>query len=322
MINSTWHIAANEIQLSRKDRYFRLILIFLLSMTVFAAILGALQVHQQMTAYTSSVELLKSMGKVQLPPPPVLNPLGASKDFVNYTSMIGALLAILVGWNSVRNEKKGGTINLILSRPVFRDNLISGKFAGTAAVLLIISSVSFLAVYLLIQLLTGFGMSAGETGRMFAYFGAVWLYLLVFSSLAQLITISVSDEHSALLITIIFWLVFTFLLPQIGDTMDLDNQIPGGFFSYLGLDKSQEQNLLSHFAWYEYVRDGLEELSPTKHFERLSFALLNIKPGFEDYTTFHVLLSKILNVLILIMTPVILMVFSMVIFLKREIKNK
>jgi len=322
MNKASWHIAAHEIRLSRKDRYFRLILIFLVAMTLFSTVLGALQMHQQMAAYQSSVDLLKSMGKVKIPPPPVLNPLGASKDFVNYTSMIGALLAILVGWNSIRNEKQGKTINLILSRPVYRDNLILGKFSGMALVLLVISAFSFAAVYLLIQSLTGFSMTLNETGRMGAYFLAVWLYMLVFASLAQLITIAAEDDHSALLITIILWLVFTFLLPQIGDTMDLDNQIPGGFFSYLGLDKTQEKNLMAHFAWYEYVRDGLEELSPTKHFERLSYALLNIKPGFADYTTMQVLGSKILNFSVLILTPVIFIIATMAVFLKRETAHK
>ena len=315
------YIAAHEIQLSFKDRYFRLILILFLALTTLSTILGALQVHQQMAVYNESVSLLKSMGKIELPSPPSFNPLGVSKDFVNYTSMIGALLAILVGWNSMQYEKDGKVLSLLLSRPVYRDKIIAGKFMGTSAILLMVTASGYLIVSLLLLIITGVPLSSGEVGRMSVYFLQVWFYLLVFSSLSQFLTFVTAKRRTALLTAIIVWLILTFLLPQIGDTMDLDNQIPGGFFAYLGLDRTQETTLLSHFAWYEYVRDGLEELSPTKHFERISFALLNIKPGFTDYTTLQVLASKALNSLVLALTPVIFMVFTMVLFLRREINK-
>lgn len=315
------YIAAHEIQLSFKDRYFRLILILFLALTTLSTILGALQVHQQMAVYNESVSLLKSMGKIELPSPPSFNPLGVSKDFVNYTSMIGALLAILVGWNSMQYEKDGKVLSLLLSRPVYRDKIIAGKFMGTSAILLMVTASGYLIVSLLLLIITGVPLSSGEVGRMSVYFLQVWFYLLVFSSLSQFLTFVTAKRRTALLTAIIVWLILTFLLPQIGDTMDLDNQIPEGFFAYLGLDRTQETTLLSHFAWYEYVRDGLEELSPTKHFERISFALLNIKPGFTDYTTLQVLASKALNSLVLALTPVIFMVFTMVLFLRREINK-
>ena len=31
------------------------------------------------------------------------------------------------------------------------------------------------------------------------------------------------------------WLVVVLILPQIGDTLDADNQLPGGLFAALGL---------------------------------------------------------------------------------------
>ncbi len=322
MNNPVFHIAAHEIRLSWKDTYFRLILIIFLALTALSTVLGALQVHQQMTAYKDSVALLQSMGKIEVPPPPSFNPLGVSKDFVNYTSMIGALMAILVGWNSIQNEKRGKLLSLVLSRPVFRDSVITGKFIGSGIVLFIVIALSYITVNALLLLLTGSALNTSDSARMAVYFVGVWLYLLVFSSLSQLLTIWQENTRSALLLTIIIWLVITFLLPQIGDTMDLDNQIPGGFFSYLGLDKAQEQSFMSHFAWYEYFRNGLEEMSPTKHFERLSFALLNIKPGFSDYTTIQVVTSKALNLLVLVFIPVIFMIMSIILFLRREMKNK
>ena len=76
--------------------------------------------------------------------------------------------------------------------------------------------------------------------------------------------------------------------PQVGDTMDMDNQIPGGFFAR-GMTKAQEDQVVAKFQFYETFREGIEQLSPTKHYERVSFALLNVKPGFESNTPIQVL---------------------------------
>jgi len=319
MKHPTFLIAAHDIRLAWKNSSFLVMLAFFLLLSGVSTILGSLQVHQQMNLYQDSVALLSSMGKTHLPSPPSLNPLSVSKDFVNYTSMIGALMAILIGWNGISSMKERKA--LILSRPVYRDSLVAGTYLGTAALLFIITLASMILVTALTLFTTNGALSTGEFSRLAVYFFGVWLYLLIFAALAQLVTVSMKEKHAALLITIIIWLVFSFLLPQIGDTMDLDNQIPGGFFSYLGLDKGQEQTLLSHFSWYEYVRDAIEELSVTKHFERFSYALLNVKPGFADTTTGMVIAAKALNFIVLLFTPVILTITSIIIYLRKEMKT-
>jgi ABC-2 type transport system permease protein len=126
------------------------------------------------------------------------------------------------------------------------------------------------------------------------------------------------DANQALLLTVIVWLVFAFILPQIGDTMDLDNQIPGGFLTSLGLDKAGEQAVLDKFKWYETVRNGLEELSPTKHFERISFALLGIKAQFVSNTWQEVLRLKIVDIAGLVVPIILLMGGSFIVFQRQD----
>ena len=89
-----------------------------------------------------------------------------------------------------------------------------------------------------------------------------WLYMSVFFLLAMCFAIWLPNANHALLLTIIVWLVFAFIFPQIGDTMDLDNQLPGGFFASMGMNKAQETAALQQFKWYETIRNGVEELSP------------------------------------------------------------
>lgn len=100
--------------------------------------------------------------------------------------------------------------------------------------------------------------------------------------------------------------------------MDMDNQLPGGFFAQMGMNRDQEQKLLQNFKFYETLRNGIEEMSPTKHYERVSFALLNVKPGFEKNTPMEVLQLKWINLLGLIAPSFLLAFLSYMVFLRRE----
>lgn len=100
--------------------------------------------------------------------------------------------------------------------------------------------------------------------------------------------------------------------------MDMDNQLPGGFFAQMGMTRDQEHKVLANFKFYETLRDSIEEMSPTKHYERVSFALLNVKPGFENNTAAEVLQLKWINLLGLIAPSLLLCMISYSVFLKRE----
>ena len=113
--------------------------------------------------------------------------------------------------------------------------------------------------------------------------------MMFFFLLSMLLTIALDNSEKALLLTVTIWLILSFILPQVGDTMDMDNQISGGFFASMGMSRDQEKQLLTQFGFYEWLRNGLEELSPLKHFERAGFALLNVKPGFEKNTVWEVM---------------------------------
>ncbi len=71
------------------------------------------------------------------------------------------------------------------------------------------------------------------------------------------------------------------IAPQIGDTLDPDNQVAGGVFAQLSVPKGEQDRIKAGYAGYEALRNGIEVASVTKHFERFSFAVLGIK---DTYT--------------------------------------
>ncbi len=311
-------IARKEIKDAFRNRLFLLALAMLLGLSLIAIGLGALSVRTQMADYLQAVKILTNLGRTDFPAAPPVNPIAVSKNFINYLAMVGALLAMILGFTAIKKECQAGTLRLILSRPVYRDQFLMGKVLGNAFLLAVLMAIVGIATFLAIGLIGQVWLAADQIIKLTLTMAMSWLYLLTFYLLAQFFALLMPSGNHALLLTIIVWLVFAFIFPQIGDTMDLDNQLPGGFFASLGLDKAGEEQALQQFNWYEKVRDGVEELSPTKHYERISYALLGIKTEFTDNTWQEIVQLKRVNLVGLIVPITLLLSASYIVFLRQE----
>jgi ABC-2 type transport system permease protein len=314
-------VARKEITDALHNRLFLVALVMLVALSLIALGLGAVTVRNRVAEYEQSVQLLRSLGKTQLPPMPALNPLAVSKAFVNYLAMLGALTAMLLGFTAIYKEQQAGALPLILSRPVYRDQLLSGKVLGNGALMALLILAIGITTIVALRIIGGISLSGNEIMKIALTMGMSWLYMLIFFLLAMFFTLWLPNGNHALLLTIIVWLVFAFILPQIGDTMDLDNQLPGGFFASMGMDKAQEKAALQKFHWYETVRDGVEELSPTKHYERISFALLGVKSEFANNTWLEILQLKLVDLAGLLVPIVLLLSLSYSTYLRQEMQR-
>ncbi len=311
-------IAKKEIRDALRNKLFLSILVLLLVLIIVSIVLGSYQVKIATDNYNSSISFLKSLGKAELPPMPNLNPISASKGFVNYIGMVGALLAIVLGNIAITKEHKNGTMRLILSRGVFRDTFLNGKLIGNLAILAFITVLMGIITFISLLAIGGAALTSNDVVRLPLFFGMSFLYMAFFTVLSMGIATVSTKGSRALLITVIIWLVLSFVFPQIGDTMDMDNQIPGGFFSSMGMSRDQETQVMQQFKFYETVRDSIEEMSPTKHYERISYALLNVKPGFETNTPWEVMGLKWINLLGLLAPSIAIWLLTYTAFLRRE----
>ncbi|MGE5631297.1 MAG: ABC transporter permease [Caulobacteraceae bacterium] len=311
-------IAKKEIRDIFWNKLFLAILVILLALTIVSIVLGSFQVKIALDNYNSSISFLRALGKTELPPMPNLNPISASKGFVNYIGMVGALLAIVLGNTAISKEHRSGTMRLVLTRGVFRDAFLNGKLLGNLVILAGITILIEIITFAALIAIGGVALSNNDIARLLLFFLMSFLYMVFFLVLSMGAATISTKGNRALLITVIVWLVLSFVLPQIGDTMDMDNQIPGGFFSSMGMTRDQEHQVLQKFKFYETFRDGIEEMSPTKHYERISYALLNVKPGFETNTPWEVVGLKWINLLGLVVPSAVLWLLSYIAFLKRE----
>ncbi len=237
---------------------------------------------------------------------PQLFPLTLIRSGIEYIEIIGALFAFIIGFTTVSRERSRGTGLLLLSRPIKKSQILLAKALG----LFIIWSAVLTTIYLTsVAAIIGIGhgrLLGIDYLRMAIVLFAADIYLLFWSFFAVAITARMKDYSAAILVGITSWLMVVLVVPQIGDTMDPDNQIPGGLFGSLGIIKSTETSILSHFHTFDVIRNGLEVTSITKLFERVAFAFLGIKDKYNQLpiTTVAKALSSSL-VAILILTSLI-----------------
>ena len=165
-----------------------------------------------------------------------------------------------------------------------------------------------------IILLSGIGLAAEEILRILIVYAVAGLYVCGFFMFGLMLALHARRLPNALLLAFTVWLALVLIAPQIGDTLDPDNQAAGGIFKQLGIAEPQEREFLASFRTYETVRDGIEQLSPAKHFERLSFALLGIKDIYNGQPTLTILRDRGVDLVWLVVLFTLLM---LVLFVRR-----
>jgi Cu-processing system permease protein len=141
------------------------------------------------------------------------------------------LIALLLGYDAIVGERERGSLELLLSMPITRLELLLGKFAGLAAALAVATLAGFaLAGALLVQ--------HGGLAALYHYAGFVLSALLLglaFLSLAVMISALSRDRVRASGVAIALWffyvLVYDLLL--LGLLVALGGKVDLGFFPAL-----------------------------------------------------------------------------------------
>lgn len=139
-------------------------------------------------------------------------------SFVGLVAFIAPLLGIAFGFDAINGERAQGTLARLLSHPIYRDDLVNGKFlAGLAAIALAVVGVTSIVAGLGIVRL-GIVPTPGEIGRLVAWIAVTILYIGVWLGVALLASVLVARAATSALVAIGLWLalsLFGVLLAQI-----------------------------------------------------------------------------------------------------------
>lgn len=259
------------------------LVLVVLSMVLVAAgsiTIASYDFRAQVADYNAYVQQAQAAGATIVAAPQFF-PLQLLRGVFEYIQIIGAVLAIGLGYLSVARERTGKTLPLILTRPVRTSELLLGRLLGAAALITTILVATAGISVLLIGTVGGRWLTGPELVKLAIAFGIGVIYMLLFYALGAWLSARSRVVANGLVAALVIWLSVVLIIPQIGDTMDPDNQVPGGLFAALQVQKPDEKKVLAHFGTYEKLRNGLEETSLTKHYERLTFAITGIKDKYN-----------------------------------------
>jgi ABC-2 type transport system permease protein len=126
-----------------------------------------------------------------------------------FVGIVAPLLGLTFAFDAVNSERSEGTLPRLLSQPIYRDDVINGKFlAGLGVIGIVLVSV--------VVLIAGFGMfrlgivpHGPEVPRLIAWVAATFLYVALWLSFGLLLSVVIQRAATAALVGFGVWLLLT-----------------------------------------------------------------------------------------------------------------
>jgi len=170
------------------------------------------------------------------------------------TSILIPLIAIVIGYTSITQERESGSLKLLLSLPHSREDVVFGKVLGRSGVLVLPIAIGF-AVALMVLLFTSLSLKLVN----FLIFAVLTALLgLVFVGLAVGVSAAASTGRRAMVAAITLFVSFVILWNSFA------NQVVNALNKYVGISEA---------ARYETLL-FLKLLNPTQAYKTLVDAFL------------------------------------------------
>lgn len=276
-------LARHEYRSAVRSKILIVLLGILVTVTAVSVYIASVDYASKLADYQAYVNAATTSGLDHIAPSP-LAALSLLRGAMEYLEIIGAVIAIALGYLTVSRERTNRTLPLIRSRPVTSGELATGSLLGALGVIATLVAVTVLVGIVCVGTIGHDWINATQALKLFLGYLSAIVYMGAFYCLGAIATAKSRVAANGLMIALGIWLIVVLVLPQIGDTMDADNQIPGGLFKALGLGHDGEVQILTHFTTYERIRTWTEEASLAKHFERFSFAMTDVKERYRPFS--------------------------------------
>jgi len=124
-----------------------------------------------------------------------------------FVGMVAPLLGIAFAFDAVNGERSEGTLPRLVAQPIYRDDVINGKFvAGMAVIgLVLVAVVGLIAGFGIVRL--GIVPHGSEVARLAAWVVATFLYVALWLAFGLLLSVVVRRAATAALIGFGVWLL-------------------------------------------------------------------------------------------------------------------
>ncbi len=125
------------------------------------------------------------------------------------------IIGIVLGFDAVVKEIKSSSMNVLLTHPVFRDNIILGKILGSGSCILLVLFFSINLATGAMLMVSGLPVTMQQIIRIEVFVLVTFFYALIFLAISIMISIISKKSNNSLMFNLIFWLVITVLFAKL-----------------------------------------------------------------------------------------------------------
>jgi ABC-type transport system involved in multi-copper enzyme maturation permease subunit len=278
--NRIFALAKHEYRAAVRSKALVALLVILVGVTTASVYIAAVTHRTQVADYQTYKTAAQASGLKRIAPSP-LAPMSLLRGAIEYLQIIGSVIAITLGFLSVQRERSNRTLPLLRSRPVSSNELAVGTLLGAVGLIATLVFATAIVGVLCIGLIGNDWINGADVLQLFLAYLASIIYMTGFYALGVFATAKTKNATNGLFLALCFWLVVVLVFPQIGDTLDSDNQVPGGLFKAIGLNRADENTVLQKFTIFETIRTRIEYISFAQHYQRFAFAMADVKERYR-----------------------------------------
>lgn len=136
-------------------------------------------------------------------------------SFMSFIALLGPIVGLALGFDAINSERSGGTLNRLVSQPIYRDSVIIGKFlAGVGVIASIVYTVG-IAVGAVGVLCTGIRPGSEEVFRILVFLTFTVIYVAFWLALSILFSVVCHHSTTSALASIAVWIFFSIFMSLI-----------------------------------------------------------------------------------------------------------
>jgi ABC-2 type transport system permease protein len=247
--------------------------------------------------------------------------------------LLAPLLGIALAFDAISGERERGTLRVLLSRPLYREDVINGKVISAAAVIgLTITASALLSVSASI-LLQGITVTSDDIVRLGFFVVVSILFSFAYYAISLFISTFSNKSGHSLTISLGVWIFFAFILPILASFIAaaIIGSPPAISFNQTSrtggpIEISVSGGYANYTRRVAQITNTIEMVSINNHYSLISDSLFGLPTGafgqqeVSQLDLAGVLSSRWIDLLVILAVPLIFLVASYVIFTNRQEK--
>ena len=133
-------------------------------------------------------------------------------SYMSLIALIGPFIGLILGFDAINSEKSNGTLNRLVSQPIYRDSIIVGKFLASATLITVMVFATGIAVGAAGFLFSGIKPDGEQITRVLIYLIYTIVYICFWLAMSMLFSVFTRHAATSALASIALWLFFAIFM--------------------------------------------------------------------------------------------------------------